>query len=664
MEVILIKSLIIILGLSFASILLCHLARLPTIIGFLITGVIAGTHGLGLIRDLATVNNLSEIGVVLLLFVIGIEFSLKKLMDVKRIFFLGGTLQVAITIIAAFFVSRAIGMTFGEAVFMGFLISLSSTAIVLKVLQERAEMDSPHGSTLLSILVFQDLIMVLLMLFTPLLAGGSANIGRELGFLFLKGLLIMALVIVSARWIIPAVLYQITRTRSRELFLLSIIALCFVIAWLTSSIGLSIGLGAFLAGLIISESEYSFQAISGIIPFRDVLTSFFFISIGMLLDTGFLTQHFWIILLITVVIITIKIFAGFIASFLLGLPLRTVLLVGLGLSSIGEFSFVLSKVGMGYGLLSNTFYQIFLTTSVLTMATAPFIIALSPKIADGILRIPWSKKIRDGFIPLPETKLVEKKDHVIIIGYGINGQHLVRAAKSVGIGYVIIDINSETVRKESKKGEPIIYGDAIHEEVLKHANLKHARIVVIGISDPAATRKITKAVRELSPRAYIIARTLYTKEVAPLRELGADEVIPQEVGTSVEIFTRVMAKYLVPRDKIEKIISEVRSDDYKILSSIHKKSTSLSDLDLASVDISALSVNEGSPVIGKQLGELALRKQYDVTVVAIKRDSQVMPNPGSQTKLYANDKLIVMGTPEKVGSVQKLLQGIVEEEVK
>ncbi|MGB2697924.1 MAG: cation:proton antiporter [Candidatus Zixiibacteriota bacterium] len=561
----LLSDIVIVLGLSIVVLFVCSHLRIPTIVGFFLTGMLAGPHGLGLIKAVHEVEILAEIGIVLLLFTIGMEFSLKNLLRIKKSILMGGSLQVWLTFLAVFVIAMKLGQSFSESIFLGFLISLSSTAIVLKVIQQRAEVDSPYGSTTLGILIYQDVIIVPMMLFTPLLVGATANYGVSPLILLIKGVGIIAFVIVSSKWIVPQVLYQIARTRNRELFLLSVVIICFGFAWLFSSAGLSLALGAFLAGLIISESEYAHQALGNILPLRDISMSFFFISIGMLLDVGFLFQHPGLIVLIALGVLALKTFIAGFAATLLGFPFRTVVLVGLALSQVGEFSFILSKTGIEFGLLAGDTYQMFLAVSVLTMALTPVIIAFAPRTADFVLQLPMPARLRTGFSPVQEVKLPRKKDHLVIIGFGFNGRNLARAAKVRGIPYSIIEMNPETVREEKIKGEPIHYGDATHKAVLGRADIKDARVAVVAISDPAATRRIVELVRKVNPGIYVIVRTRFIQEVKSLRRLGADEVIPEEFETSVEIFARVLEKYLVPRDEIDKYIDEIRSEDYDML---------------------------------------------------------------------------------------------------
>jgi len=656
MEIPLLNDIVIIFGLSIAVLFIFHLIRVPAIVGFLLTGILAGPHGLGLIKDPHQVEILAEIGVVLLLFAIGLEFSLKRMSQIKRSILLGGLLQVLMTIVAVFFIAIQIGLTSGESIFMGFLIALSSTAIVLKLIQERAEIDSPHGQATLAILLFQDVIIVPMMLFTPLLAGATGDLGESLIILVAKGTGIVLLVAVGARWIVPQALYQIARTRSRELFLLSIFMICLAVVWLTASIGLSLALGAFLAGLIISQSEYSHHALGNVLPFRDVFMSFFFVSIGMLLDLDFLFQQPGLILLIVLSLLALKAVIACAVAFLLGFPLRTTILVGLALCQVGEFSFILSKTGVEHGLLAGNTYQLFLTVSVLTMAATPFIIALAPRIAEIALRLPLPERLKSGLYPVHGVDSVRKQDHLIIIGFGVNGRNVARAARISGISYAILEMDPDIVRAEQAKGEPIYYGDATHEAVFQHADIKDARIVVIAISDPAATRRITAIARRLNPKVHIIVRTRYLQEMKPLYELGADDVIPEEFETSVEIFTRVLVKYLIPRDEIESFVAVVRSDGYEMFRSLSKEPASFPGLKrhLPDVEIVTLRVFKRAPAVGKTLDQIGLRKKCGVTVLAVRRNSQMISNPDGDLRFCAGDLVVVIGPPDKIAGAMDL----------
>ena len=664
MQTTILSSIVVIFGLSIVVLFVCYRLRVPAIVGFLLTGILAGPHGLGLVNESQNVETLAQLGVVLLLFTIGIEFSLKNLVSIRKTVLVGGSLQVAMTIIAVCLISLRTGRPLAESILLGFLLSLSSTAIVLKRLQEKAEMESPHGRTALAILIFQDLIVVPMMLFLPILSGGSLNVWHSAGILLVKIIVIGLVMVFGVAWIIPKVLFQAAKTRSREIFLLSIIVICFSVAWFTSSLGLSLALGAFLAGLIISESEYSSQALGSILPFRDVFTSIFFISIGMLFDVGYFFRNPVIIIALSVGLIILKTIIAGVVPAIMGFPLRTMVLVGLALGQVGEFSFILLQSGLDMHLIDVKMYQTLLGVSILTMVATPFIMASGNFLAAAMLKLPLSKRIKSGFAAQEMHDATQnadiQKDHLIIVGYGMNGRNVARAAKVAGIPYVILEMNPETVRNEKAKGEPIYYGDATQEEVLRHIKINGARVMVVAIPDPAATRRVVEVARTINPLVHIIARTRFFQEMAPLYELGASEVIPEEFETSVEIFTRVLLNYLVPREKIEHFIAEVRSDGYQMFRSLSKQHPSLSDLKLAlpDVQISAVRINPNSTVVGRTLSDIDLRKKFGVTLLAIRRGPETISNPSGDMCLCQNDVLVLLGKADATGRVAYLVSQV------
>ncbi|WP_319508348.1 monovalent cation:proton antiporter-2 (CPA2) family protein [uncultured Methanolobus sp.] len=662
MELTLFTDIGIIFGLSIIILLLFNRMKLPSVLGFLVTGMLAGPHWLGIISSIHEVEALAEIGIILLLFTIGVEMSIRELWEIRRAVLLGGTIQIVTTILLVYSIDRYFGLSFNTSLFIGFLISLSSTAIVLKLLQERAELDTPHGKTSLGILIFQDIIIVPMILITPILAGASTSSGDTLPMFLLKAIGIIVLVLASARWIIPSLLFQIAKTRNRELFLLSIVFICLATAWLTSSIGLSLALGAFMAGLIISESEYSHQAMGNIMPFRDIFMSFFFVSIGMLLDIGFFTDNVLYLLLLALAVIIIKSATAGLATLILGYPLRTIIITGLALAQVGEFSFVLSTFGLEYSLLDQDMYQKFLAVSIITMAVTPFITELSYGISDRAIKtIPYQKLINGFYANSLTTNNEEKmKDHLIIIGYGFNGKTLSHAARNAGIPYMIIETNPETVRHEKKNGEHIRYGDASHEAVLRSANIDSARILIVGISDLVATRKIIDMSKCLNPDIYIIARTRYISEMKRLYELGADEVIPEEYETSVEIFVRLLKNYLVPEEEIDKFTREIRADGYCMLRKSYSKdqerSFNLKD-ELPGMEVTTFKVGERCLANGRTLKDLNIRTKHKATILAIHRDDTTITNPDGDIPIYSGDVCIIFGKPEDLHNIRELFKG-------
>jgi CPA2 family monovalent cation:H+ antiporter-2 len=660
----LLTDVVVILGLSLGVILLFQRLRLPLVLGFLLTGIIAGPHGLALVKAVHEVEVLAEVGVILLLFSIGIEFSLGSLVRIWRSVVLGGGLQVGLTGVAAWGLARTFGQTGAEAVFIGMLVSLSSTAIVLRLLQDRAEIETPYGKTSLGILIFQDMAIVPMMLLTPLLALGGGDITGPLVDLLLKTILIVGLVIVAARWAVPWLLFRVARTRNREVFLLATVGLGLASAWLTSLAGLSLALGAFLAGLVISESEYSAQALGEVLPFKQIFLSFFFVSVGMLLNLDFVVSSLVQVSLATLLVLALKTGVTALAIRLLGFSLRTALLGGLTLSQVGEFSFILSRTGLEYGLLPGEHEQLFLAVSVLTMAATPFVIAGAPRLVDRILTLPLpSWLIREAGpgdveagLPLDEPL----SDHVIIVGYGINGRNLSRAARVAGIPYVVLETNPDTVRRERRNGAAIGYGDATHPAILEHAGMERARILVLAISDPGATRTIIETAKRMNPGVFVLARTRYVEEVEPLYAVGADDVIPEEFETSVEILVRVLRRYLVPQVEIEEFVGDVRSKGYEMFREMVMDSgvdPRELDMHIPDSEVATVQVGGESYLVGRTLEEVGLRAEYGVTLLMVRRTGENLPNPGADLRFEAGDQLIVFGGPRQVADAAALARG-------
>src|SRR5919106_660583 len=631
------RDLVIIFGLSIGILLLSHRLRLPSVVGLLLTGVIVGPYGLGLVHDIEVVESLAEVGIVLLLFTIGIEFSLHTLLSLKRIVGIAGTLQVGLSMSATYAAARLLGRSGGEAVLWGFLVALSSTAIVLKLLGERSETDSPHGRIAVGVLILQDLSVVPMMFLLPLLAGSTAGPKASLAWVIAKAVVTVAVILVSARMVIPPLLHQVVRTRSHELFVLSIVVICFGTAWLTSLAGLSLALGAFVAGMLISESDYGQQALADVLPLRDLFSSLFFVSVGMLLHVGFALQHAATIGLIVVGVLLGKSVTGAVATVAMGYPLRTAVLTSLALAQIGEFSFVLARAGLVSGLMGDEMYQVFIAAAVVTMLATPFLLRVAPIVADGAAQLPLVRWL-DGRPQLEgDVRGMPLKDHVIIAGFGLNGRNVARALTAANIPYLVLEMNPETVRVERGQGTPIAYGDAAHEGVLRHAHIEAARVVVVAISDAAATRRVVELARRLNPGVYFIARTRYSQEVGPLSALGANEAIPEEFETSIEIFARVLRRYLVPREDIERQIAAIREDSYEMLRDLRPPPLSLAEVQrqLADLEVETFRVNEGSPAAGKTLAELRLRERIGITVLVVQRDGETLTNPWGGTLLLA-----------------------------
>lgn len=652
------KTLVIIFGLSALVVFILNKWRIPSIVGFLISGAFLGPHGFGIIKDVSEVELISEIGIILLLFTIGLEISLKNLKRIRTAVIGGGFLQLSLTLIFSTAIAFPLIGRLDQSIFIGFLIALSSTAIVMKILFEHSEIDSPHGRMSIGILIFQDLSVVPLMLIIPILAGQKGNPIEIFKTLSLSAA-ILFFIIFSARWLVPNILHQIVRTRSRELFIITIILLCLGTALLTSSLGLSLALGAFVAGLIISESEYASQVIADIIPFKDSFNGLFFISIGMLMNLSFFAENIPLIFIILLSILILKTLSASISVYLLKNSIRTSILSGLHLAQIGEFSFVLATVGKSYGLLVEDHYQIFLSASILTMILTPFIFQLSPRISIWIS----SKKILERLDRMRKVKEREgfpskRKGHVIIVGFGLNGKNLAEVLKEASIPYVVLDLNNDTVIKMRKRGEPIFFGDGTNPEILKKLGIEGARVLVIAISDSSSTRRILQLSRSLNKKLYIIVRTRYISEVEDLIRLGANEVIPEEFETSIEIFAKVLHHYHVPKNLILNQIEMIRSRSYEALRRVEFNQRSLPEKCeiLTDIETEAFLVTENTYASGRSLKDLMIRSTTGSTVIAVKRENEIISNPEPDFLFKPGDIIYFIGSKESILQTLELLE--------
>ncbi|MCC7306691.1 MAG: cation:proton antiporter [Acidobacteria bacterium] len=648
-------DLLIILLVSVPVAFLCLRLKLPLLVGLILSGIAIGPYGLGWIHELEAIEVLAEIGVMLLLFTIGLEFSLRRLREMKTLVLVGGGLQVLLTVGATAVIAVLFGRAIGQAVFFGFLVALSSTAIVLKSYVERSEVDAPHGRAAVGILLFQDISVVLMLLLVPILGGGAdvspARVAVSLG----GSILALILLVLGAWFLLPPFLRQIAQLRSTEAFLLTVVLLCLGMSWVTSHFGLSLALGAFIAGMVLADSDYSHQVTAEILPFRDVFNSLFFVSIGMLLSLGALFANLGFVAAIVLGLVLIKALIIWGVIRVLGLPLRIATMTALGLAQIGEFSFVLARAGKGTALLPDSDYQTFLAASIISMLATPFLIAAAPRAGyalQGLFKGSADADLEEAEQNIHMTSSGGLQQHVIIVGYGLNGRNLARVLRTVGIPYVILELNAESVRKAKEKGEKINFGDATRREVLLHAGIDNAWALVLAMSDAAAARRTVDQARRLSKTLQIIVRTRYVAEITELYELGANEVIPEEFETSIEIFSRVLHRYGSSRRVIENQIERIRRQGYEMLRSPALPEPVVEKLDLGlALDSSAtetVTVENGSPVAGKTLAELDIRGKSGATVIAVVRDGDTKVSPGAKYTLMTGDLVILFGTPEKV----------------
>ena len=659
-ELNILRDLLVLFALGVAVVVLFHRARIPPIVGFLITGVLCGPYGFGLIRGVHEVEALAEIGVVLLLFTVGIEFSIQQLMRIRRFLVIGGGMQVGLTLLATMLLSRLAGVSWPVATFLGMLVALSSTAIVLRLFGDRGETATLPARSALAILIFQDLCIVPLVLLTPYL-GGTGGDPATILIVAAKALAFLVAAVIAARFMVPRLLEVVVNTRKREVFLLTIVLLCLGTAWASAHIGLSLALGAFIAGLVISESPYSHQALGEMLPLREVFNSLFFVSMGMLFDVRTLLDHPLLILGALVATVLVKAVVTLGVAWVMGHALRTAVVLALAIAQIGEFSFVLSKVGLEANLLDDDLYQLFLAVAVGTMALTPAMHAVAPAVArwlEGLVPRRWSAgRALPGLEP---GTVAPAQDHVIIIGYGLNGRNLSRVLDLNRIPYVAIEMNPDTVRHERDRGVPVIFGDASRPEILEYAGLARARVVVIAISDTAATAATVATIRHLNRLVHIIARTRYTLEMEPLFTLGSNEVVTEEYETSIEIFSRVLRRYFVPRDEIDRSVKEIRQSGYEAFRSSSRAPTSALGIErfLANIALEVYRAEEGAAVVGKPLAESDVRGASGATILAIQRrdDGPMVVNPRGAEIVEAGDAALLLGEPSQILAAGRLFR--------
>lgn len=549
------REMIAIFAVGTAIVYVCHRLRLPPIVGFLLTGVLIGPYSLGLVRDIDLISSTAEVGVILLLFTIGVEFSVERLSRIRRYILLGGGLQVVATIGLVTFLLALLGVEWRLGVYTGYLVALSSTAIVLKLLSDRARIDTPAGQISIGILVFQDLAIVIMVLTIPILGSDGGSL-EAVALALLEGLLIIGIVIEAARRIVPPVLDRVAHLRSPELFLLVVVVICFGIAWMASLAGVSLALGAFLAGLAVSGSRFREHAVGEIIPLRTVFNALFFVSVGMLLDVGMAARDPWLLLGAVLAVFAIKSAITAASVRALRYPPWMAVFVGLGLAQIGEFSLVLHDTGREYGLspagIGPMGDQMFLAVVVVLMIATPFVVQLEPMVR-RVLGPPGAASAEDAGAP------ARLQDHVIIGGYGLAGRYLERICLAFDHPYCIVDLNPVTAVEAEARGVPLLYGDLGKPEVLERVGVRHARLLVVAINDADAATRIVQQAKLANLSLPIIARARYLIDADPLEQAGADVVITEETETALLLVQRVARHCGIPGEEARRQAERLRS---------------------------------------------------------------------------------------------------------
>ena len=644
------RDLVVLLAATLPIVFLLQKLKVPSIVGFLVAGVLLGPHGFAVIQSAEEVETLAELGIVLLLFVTGLELSLGEVANLGGRLMLAGAAQILVMGGAVVALARVAGVDWSPATMLGFIAVHSSTVVALKIFADRGQTDSPQGRVATGILVFQDLVMVPMMLLIPVLASSDGVAVGTILWVLGKALLVLVGIFAAARFVLPGLLRQVANLRIREVFTATVVLFSLGTAWLAEQLGLSLAIGALLAGLVISESEHRHQVFAEIVPFRDIFSSLFFISIGMLLRADFLIENALQLALVTtgVLVLKIVVLTALLAPLLRSF--RMALFIGACLAQVGELAFVLARAALEAGALSAAVYETCVATAVLSFIVSPFLVGPAERL--GFRLEGW---LHPGASSTTPSGAAER--YVLIIGYGLNGRNLSRVLRETGVGYRVLEFNALTVQTAAAEGEPIVFGDGSRPDVLHAVGAPHAHIIVIAISDPVGARRMTALARGMNARAVIIVRTRYVSEIDELYRLGATEVIPEEFETSVEIFARVLRRLHVPRNVIALQVDLIRGERYGMLRGLELPHQSMRDVQalLAATLTETFLIEPGSPAIDVSIRDLRLRSETGVSIIALVRAGAPHVNPNPDLRIEPGDVVVLLGSHAALEAAMTLL---------
>ena len=648
------QDVLILLGLALINAYLFSLLRQSPIVGYLTTGLLVGPYGFHLIKGVHEVEMVAEVGVILLLFTIGLEFSAQRIVRLRNLLFSAGTVQVASTALAVSCGTLLLGEYWASPITRGMSMALSSTAIVLKLLLERGEIDSAHGRIALGILLFQDLCVILFIVGLPLL--GTQAHTFSIWSLVRAGVILFGLYL-FVRYLLKSLLRGILRTRAPELFRLTILAIVLGTAWATAEAGLSLALGAFLAGLSLAESDSSHQVMADIIPFRDVFLAVFFISVGMLVDIRLLLANLGAVLLGLLLLSLAKTLAGTMAGLAARYPLRTALTSGLITFQVGEFSFILLAQARDLQAIPPHTYQLALSIVAISMMLTPLMFRHAQGIANFVSSL--IKRRTEQPVSDDQERTANLEGHVIVAGYGLAGRNVARTLREMCIPYIHIEMNGEAVHRARQAGEIIIRGDATAPAVLEGAGIHRAKAIVLAINDPSALARAIPTARELNSNLYILARTHFVAHIDHLIQSGADEIISDEFGAGLEMATFLLRQFQVPEGRVLKILSTLRNEHHQRYQQGGRQTRNLtgylSVLDNGELEIQA--VPDDSPRLGKSLAELNFRSVTGCNIMGVIRHERVIYNPPADLRIEAGDTLMLLGEPSGVLKAREFLHG-------
>ena len=659
----LIVDLVLVLAAATVGGLLASLLRQPALLGYLIGGMIVGPAGLGVIKELIQVETLAQFGVAFLLFALGVEFSFAELNKVKTISLGGGGLQIILTLVGTAIISIVFGWVTSsiQGVFLGAILSLSSTAVVLKCLMERNETDTPHGQVMLGILVVQDLALGLMLAVLPALDQPLEVMGFAVGkSLLLLGLFALGAIVVGI-FIMPSILRFLAKTESQELFLLGVVAICLGIALLTEHLGFSIEMGAFVAGLMISEVEYADQTLTYVEPLRDIFAALFFVAVGMLIDPVFLWQHLELILGLVFLVVVGKSVIVIPLIKLFGYSWRTAIIAGLGLAQIGEFSFVLASAGQTLGLVPRPVYLLILGTTAVTLVITPFVLRLIPQLLNWAETVPFLVDLLEkSTAPLAIAEELPQQNHIIVCGYGRVGRNLVQLLQSHDYPVTVIDHSESAIQELRTAKIPYLYGNAASLRVLETAGVDSAQAMAIALPDPMSTRLCLKRSLEFSPGLDVTVMAYRYQDIELFYQLGAKEVVQPEFEASLELSTHLLVSTGLPLLQIQQQTQEIRNSHYLEFRPQTSSEKLAQEVKAAAQEMNSkwYSLPKNSPLLGMTIEESNLRQFSGVSVIAIKRSNgEKIDYPNTQTLLQKGDRLLLVGDPADVAIVDQMAKG-------
>lgn len=661
-EVTLLINIVAALAVAFIGGIVARRLGLPTIVGYLFAGITIGPFTPGFVGHTETIGQLAELGVIFLMFGVGLHFSLNDLWKVRSIAVPGALIRIAVTVLLGFWLSQMWGWSIGAGIVIGLAVSIASTVVLLRGLMDNGLLNTPHGQAAVGWVVVEDIATVLILVLMPTFAEKTGAFDwQTLGLTLAKAFLFVLLLLFVGKRLIPWILLRIAHTRSRELFILAILAITLGTALGAAELfGVSFALGAFVAGVVVGESPLSHQVGADVFPFREAFAVLFFVSIGMLVNPVYLFDNIGRVLALTALIVigksVITLFLGSIFSW----QGRTTLVAAAGLSQIGEFSFILGQAGIGLGILNQDEYSLILAGALLSIILNPLMFRLISPVERWMQKFPALWRLADRHRPRALPTEEKLKDHVAIIGYGRVGRHIANLLGQLSIPHLVIDSDPERVAELNKRGILNLYGDASNSEILTHAGLERARALVVAGPDEDASGLVVAAARNIAPDLPIIARATTEEGIRHLAELGAQEVIHPELEGGLEILRHTLLKLDFPLQEIIRYMDAVRHDHYDVRVNTEEEHRVLHDLIHAtrSIGITWLTLLPDNPLVGQTLAEADLRARTGASIVAILRNNNVMANPKSLTALQANDRIGFIGDEEQIDEVERLFQPV------